>query len=453
MVHVIITPPPTPNGGLHVGHVAGPYLRADLNTRLLRMFGAQAVHASHIDNYQTYVKRKADEKQRDVEEFRLDMIAAIERDYAALDMEFGSRIDNTAAPYVAYLRGCVEELLGDPRAVAKDEWVTAEGRSAVEAFVSGLCPDCLQQAAANVCENCGRPLTLPELLAPRAEPSGSGEFKQLPSGVPTVLSIGAEDLRELRRLHRSITRDDVFIDELVDGLRPHDLTLTLRSEYGFPVGQDRVVNPWIEIFFAHMYALGQILGLPQSCTLDDVRQVVRSREDLRLTYYFGTDNTYYYAAVLPLLAVVFGLPGAVPVALKTNRFLRLGGRKISSSRNNAVWAADFGTSVPVRSARSALARSCPEYGERDFVPPDEADEADQRDWAVGRTEFPVATTPAGRAFAAALERLAAPERFTVRDVLNRLTRARDAIDSGRLSAAEAAELARMADAVESHLLL
>ena len=160
-IDVIITPPPTPNGGLHVGHVSGPYLRADLNRRLLDAVGSPVAHASHIDNYQTYVTKKARQVGKETGEFRDEMTELIRSGFHGFGIQFDQVIDNTADDYRAFLASGLAELFDNERAIRQPEFVARDTRfGAVEAFVSGTCPNCLQRAFINVCENCGNPMDL-----------------------------------------------------------------------------------------------------------------------------------------------------------------------------------------------------------------------------------------------------------------------------------------------------
>ena len=129
-----------------------------------------------------------------------------------------------------------------------------------------------------------------------------------------------------------------FIDEL----EPDRVALTFRSDYGYEVAPGRVINPWFEIFFAHCYALGQLLGLPADVNFDQLRKELSATERRpRVTYYFGFDNSYYYGVLFPLLARILDVPEMMPVALKANKFLRIRGSKVSSSRGNVIWVHDL----------------------------------------------------------------------------------------------------------------
>ncbi len=453
---VIFTPPPTPNGGLHLGHAAGPYLRADLHRRLVGFIGGECAHLSHIDTFQTYVARKAAEMDRDVEEFRADMAARIRTDFESIGVLFDGGVDNTSETYARYLESCLDALFGSAAIRIGPEYIGGDSRySAVEAFVSGTCPHCLQRAAANVCEACGAPLLLDDLLRPFDEIAGGSSFSEISDGQPNQLSVGQLDVEWLQSWIAEVACDSPFVRTLVQNLRPHCVTVTFRSSYGYPVSPGRVLNPWIEIFFAHLYSLGRLIGVPEGAMIDQVRGALEEQEgDLAVVYYFGVDNSYYYATLFPLLSRILGLDALLPVALKGNRFLRVRGRKMSSSRDNALWAADLNGDQPVPVVRAGLARQSPELSEVDFRMDDigvpEQWSADARDAPVGVC---VPDTRAGEIFSGVLTALARPGEFSIAELLAALDRAADHRNSGRATEEEEEELGELMARAREALLL
>jgi methionyl-tRNA synthetase len=446
-IDVIITPPPTPNGGLHVGHLSGPYLRADLNRRLLDAVGSPVAHASHIDNYQTYVTKKARQVGKEAGEFRDEMTALIRSGFQGFGIHFDQVVDNTAEDYRAFLASGLAELFDNERAIRQPEFVARDTRfGAVEAFVSGTCPNCLQRAFINVCENCGNPMDLVRALSPVEESTGSTEFVEIDdSPLPTVLTIDDHDVAWLQGWHLEIDSDNPSLVKFIDELEPSRVALTFRSNYGYTVAPGRVVNPWFEIFFAHCYAVGQLLGLPADISFDQLRKELATAETRPcITYYFGFDNSYYYSALFPLLARILDIPRMIPATLKANRFLRIDGSKVSSSRGNVVWAHDLAWRYSSVALRGALARVSPEIAEFDFRE-DMLEEVSS--WPAptvsARPIFDSPATLTGKNFRSTLERTACPERFSVAELVNRIDNAVKFAQSAHAFDAERVELIGM----------
>jgi len=446
-IDVIFTPPPTPNGGLHVGHIAGPYLRADLNRRLLEAVDSPAAHVSHIDNYQTYVTKRARQLGKDTDQFRDEMTAQIRADFDEFGIYFDQSIDNMSDAYRAYLASGLAELFDNERAIRQPEVVGQDTRyGAVEAFVSGTCPTCLQRAFINVCENCGNPMDLARALSPVEESTGCTEFVQVnDSRVPTAFMIDYQDIAWLQGWHLEIDSDSPSLVRLIRELEPCRVALTFRSDYGYMVTPGRVVNPWFEIFFAHCYALGQLLGLPAGLSFSQLRtELVKADRRPWVTYYFGFDNSFYYGVLFPLLAHILDVPAMVPDTLKANRFLKIDGAKVSSSRGNAIWARDLVSRYPATSLRGALAAVSPELAELDFR---EDMLTAVSSWpAPSDSARPIFDSPAtltGKNLRSALELLSCPERFSVAELLNRIGNAVKFAESPHAFDAERVELTGM----------
>src|SRR4029079_9302106 len=148
-------------------------------------------HASHIDSYQTYVAKKARESGKDAGEFRGEMSAMIRSDFRYFGIHFDQVGDNTADDYRAYLASGLAELFGNERSIRQPECIGQDARyGVVDSFVSGTCPNCLQRAFMNVCENCGNPMDLTRAMSPVEESTGSTEFVKIDdASLPTLLLI------------------------------------------------------------------------------------------------------------------------------------------------------------------------------------------------------------------------------------------------------------------------
>jgi methionyl-tRNA synthetase len=289
-------------------------------------------------------------------------------------------------------------------------------------------------------------MDLTRAMSPVEESTGSTEFVTIDDApLPTVLLIDDHDVAWLQDWHREIDSDNPSLVKFITELEPSRVALTFRSDYGYMVAPGRVVNPWFDIFFAHCYAVGQLLGLPTDISFDELRRELATAQTRPcVTYYFGFDNSYYYSVLFPLLARILDVPQMMPTALKANRFLRIGGSKVSSSRGNVVWAHDLARRCSTMTLRGALARVSPELAELDFS---EDMLAQPSSWpAPSVSARPIFDNPAtltGKNFRSTLERIACPERFSVAVLLNRIDNAVRFAESTHASDAERVELNEM----------
>src|SRR3954469_9504051 len=172
---IIIGPPPTPNGDLHLGHLAGPYLAADVHARFLRARGHDVLYATGTDDSQTYVVTSARKRGIAPEALCADSTRAIRRSLAAM----GIAVDGFA-PYDAGYRAAVLEFVAPLHATGKLRLRTVRlpyaeraGEFLYEGLVCGQCPVCLLESRGGLCESCGHPNNFDELFEPRSTVDGT----------------------------------------------------------------------------------------------------------------------------------------------------------------------------------------------------------------------------------------------------------------------------------------
>ncbi|MFE2324309.1 class I tRNA ligase family protein [Streptomyces sp. NPDC059385] len=444
---VVVTPPPTPNGRLHIGHVAGPYLRADLYTRLVRHLGEREVHhVSHIDTYQSYVPKKARQLGRDVDEFMAEIRAGIKSDFTSFGIDHDLFIDNEAPEYLRFLDSAVEYLVDRVPVVDAPARFCADCRTPLfEANLRGNCGRCLHDAFQNVCENCCVPQEYTTMVGPVCGTCGSAEHTVSTERAGQSLAIGAEDIARIAALMSPKAAGHRRLESLFRNLAPHSLGLSFATDYGvFPKGIEAALNPWIEIYFGHLYSVLRITGIDTGQEFADIVAEFNALEaPPTVVDFFGVDNSYYYAFLFPYLSDRLGLPGMVPEALQAGYFMLLNDSKVSSSRNNAIWAADLLAEGDLAALRTHLAASCPEYAEKNYTT------THPRSPGVAAPAAPV--SGAVQVLLDRLVPLTAPDRFGVDELLNVFDKGRLYSAHLRESAASRPEAVAEADAIDGFL--
>ncbi len=354
----IIAPPPTPNGDLHVGHLSGPYLAADIYRRHLAQQGVQADLVLSTDDHQSYVDTTAVRlglaRERLVTRSR-DEITATLATYA-IGIDELSAIDEG---YHRFVRGFFARLLAQglievrPTSVLYDR---ATSSHPVEAFVSGTCPTCFAPSAGGICEACGHPNACVDLLdldeqryETRVEPRLVLDLERFRPQIEDTLT---------QMAHRpSLAR--LVGDLLAAPLAP--FTLSYDSPCGIDAGfaglPDQRINVWGEMYPGHIYFLERVGG-PVG-------------PDDSYVQFLGYDNSYFYAFVhvaLHAAARCAGDEWPAPRALLTNQFFNLGLEKFSTSKGHVVWARDLARRCNPDLVRLHLALHGPEYQEASFVP-------------------------------------------------------------------------------------
>ena len=340
----ITATPPTPNGGLHVGHMAGPYIAADVLRRHLAASGASAVLTTAMDDHQTYCQTAGLREGRSAEEVadhygdsiedtwrragvRFDVSVRPRRDpeHAALTQEFFRRLYDAGQ--------LVARTLPVPWCAGCEHWL-------VEAFVKGGCPHCGEPSGGNACEACGRPNHCGDLADPHCVVCGA-----------------AGELREIERLFLPLAR---FEDELVafwDAVRmpPHlralcevmraeglpEIAVTQPGDWGVPVPVEGYDEQRIYVWFE--MAPGYLHEARRGAEAAGVAAADRLTTDPGVPFvqFFGFDNGYFHALLFPAAFRAYDPAIRLPTHFVVNEFYRLEGLKFSTSRRHAVWAADL----------------------------------------------------------------------------------------------------------------
>ncbi|MFD6888474.1 class I tRNA ligase family protein [Streptomyces sp. NPDC059957] len=370
---VIIGPPPTPNGDLHVGHIAGPYMAADVHARYLRATGQPVIYTTGTDDSQTYVVSSA-AKLGTTPEALADKSWHEIRETLAL---MGISVD-TFAPFDDGYRAMALDFLGRLHEQGKFRlrtvklpYVEATGEFLMEGLVSGGCPVCLAVSRGGLCEGCGHPNNFEELTDPRSTLDADAVVTYRES---EILVLPLEEYREqLTAFHeakQSTWRPRIvqLVRELLSRPLP-DFPITYPTGWGipapFPETPGQVLNAWAEGMPASMFCTAEAQrALGEEPASDD--ELWLAENDIRLVYFLGFDNAYFWG--LTHLALLMAHEGryALPDSIICNEFYELENEKFSTSKGHVVWTRDLVREVPRDLARFYVALTAPEHMRTNF---------------------------------------------------------------------------------------
>jgi methionyl-tRNA synthetase len=366
MTTLIIGPPPTPNGDLHLGHLAGPYLGADVHARYLRATGREVLYATGTDDSQTYVVASARKRGIAPEALCRDSTRAIQRSLAAM----GVAVDGFA-PFDEGYRAQVRDFLGALHAAGKLQPRTVRlpycertGEFLYEGLVCGQCPVCLLESRGGLCESCGHPNNFDELIDPRsvANPDDVVTHREA-----TILVLPLEDYRE---------RIEAYYASRGAGWRPHiaglmrevrarplpDFPITYPGRWGIPAPfeetRGQVFNAWAEGMPASIYCSAHAAG-----GRDDLWNAEHGAE---LVYFLGFDNAYFWGVTHLALLMAHEGRYVLPQTIVSNEFYELEHEKFSTSRGHVVWASELVAEIPRDLVRFHLALTAPEHARTNF---------------------------------------------------------------------------------------
>lgn len=367
---IIIAATPTPNGDLHVGHLAGPYLASDVYARYLRANGRPVMYTTCTDDSQSYVVTTAHRRGIPPEDLVTRSTAAIQRslDLAGISMAPLPPIDDRyRRTVVGYLRAL--HALGRFRLrTVRLPYAQHAAMFLYDGLVSGVCPNCLANSCGGGCENCGHPNNFDELLHPTStlDPTDPVSHRE-----KAILVLPLEEYRE---------RLTTYFAEHEGSWRPHarqlvrellarplpDVPVTTPGGWGipapFPETPGQVCYPWAEAMPASIYSTWRGAGNPAAA----IDELWRREQDTELVYFHGFDNVYHWGLMDLVFLMAHGDRYVRPAANVCNEFYNLDGEKFSTSRNHLVWASDLVAEVPRDLVRFYLALTGPEYQRTNF---------------------------------------------------------------------------------------
>lgn len=367
---IIIAATPTPNGDLHVGHLAGPYLASDIYARYLRANGRRVMYTTCTDDSQSYVVTTAHRQGMTPQELVTRSTAAIARSLELTGISIAplppinDRYRRTVVGYLTALH-----LLGRFRLrTVRLPYAERAGTFLYDGLVSGVCPNCLATSCGGGCENCGHPNNFDELLEPAStlDPTDPVTYRE-----QAILVLRLEEYRERLTAYFAAHEDRwrpharQLVRELLARPLP-DVPVTVPGSWGipapFPETPGQILYPWVEAMPASIYSTWWAGGRPGAAT----DELWRREQDAELVYFHGFDNVYHWGLMDLVFLMAHGNRYVTPAANVCNEFYDLAGEKFSTSRNHLIWGADLMAEVPRDLVRFYLALTGPEYQRTSF---------------------------------------------------------------------------------------
>jgi methionyl-tRNA synthetase len=366
---LVLAPPPTPNGDLHVGHLSGPYLRADIYARYSRMLGNETYYLCGIDEHQSYVALKGRQIGLSPQETADRFAAEIEQTLSAANIQ----IDWMARPSrLAYHRPLVEKLFHqlrlEGRIVEREApclFCEACQMYLFEAYVRGLCPHCDAPSGGNSCEACGRPNDCGDLRDPVCNICGAVASTQNVTRLFLPLSAYKKELEQYFDTAIMSSNVRALGEQMIkDGLP--EIAVTHPASWGLsaPGVSGQKIYVWFEMA-AGLLAATQAL----SENIDERGGWERfwKSGDVEIVKFLGFDNTFFYSLLFSAIFQAWDREIHLPQALLANEFYRLDGLKFSTSRNHAVWGRELLRDQNVDLVRFYLAYTGPETEQTSFT--------------------------------------------------------------------------------------
>lgn len=360
---------PYANGPVHIGHLAGVYVPADIYVRYLRMRGEDVLYVCGSDEHGVPITIKA-KKEGVTPQDIVDRYHKIIKDsFTGLGINFDIYSRTTSAVHDKNASDYFRRLYDEGKFITKEteQYYDTEAKTFLaDRYITGTCPKCGNpNAYGDQCEKCGSTLSPEELVEPKSALSGSAPVKVKTKHWYLPLDQYEPWLREWILDSHKEWKTNVYgqCKSWIDGgLQPRAVSRDL--DWGVPVpveGADgKVLYVWFDAPIG--YISNSMELLPQSW------EKWWKEEDTRLVHFIGKDNIVFHCIVFPSMLKADGsyiLPDNVPA----NEFLNLEGDKISTSRNWAVWLHEYEKEFPGQEdvLRYVLCANAPETKDNDFT--------------------------------------------------------------------------------------
>jgi len=367
---LIIGPPPTPNGDLHIGHIAGPYMSADVMRRWYRLDRRRALFVTGTDDSQTFVVGSARKHGVTPDVLAARSTAAIRRSLAL------SMIDvDGFAPFDDGYERTVRAFLDPLQAAGKFRRVTRNlpyderhGHFLVEGLIAGECPRCLAPSRGALCESCGLPFHCEDLRRPTSvlDPGSTVTRRAV-----DILAFPLESVRPQLQAYYSDARltqlrpaSARIVRQLLAEMLP-EFPITYPLDWGIQAQYDevpgQVFNAWAEGMAASMYCTAAA-----GSAEPEEGMAAWTRSDVDLVYFLGVDNVYFWG--MSHLALLMAHDGRymLPRTYYSNHFYELEDEKISTSRGHVLSMAQLLECFSAEAVRFYLCWTAPETTERSF---------------------------------------------------------------------------------------
>ncbi len=362
---------PYANGPLHLGHLAGAYVPADIYVRYQRLKGNDVVFICGSDEHGVPITIRADREnitpQQVVDRYHFLMKDRFRRlgidfdNYSRTSLLLHHKISQDFF-LVLHRKGFIEER------EIKQLYCGTCGRFLPDRYIEGECPHChSENARGDQCENCGRWLEPEQIIKPRCKICSSTPEMRATRHWYFTLSKFQDRLAKWQASKqgwRSNVREFCagwFNEGLTD--RP----ITRDIDWGIPVplpgAEGKVLYVW---FDAPIGYISSTVEWAQNRNEADRWRDYWCNPNTKLIHFIGKDNIVFHAIVWPAILMAheeFILPENIPA----NEFLTIEGQKLSTSRNWAVWADDYLEVFPPDPLRYYLASNAPETKDADFT--------------------------------------------------------------------------------------
>lgn len=366
---------PYANGGVHIGHLAGVYVPADIYARYLRLKNQEVIFIGGSDEHGVPITIRAKKEGITPQDVVDRYHSMIKKSFEEFGISFDVYSRTTSKTHEQLASDFFKKLLeeGKLQEQESEQYYDEEAHQFLaDRYIKGECPHCHYDGAyGDQCEHCGTALSPLELINPTSTLSGSKPVIKKTKNWYLPLNDYQQWLKEWILQGHKEWRSNVYgqCKSWLDlDLQPRAMTRDL--DWGIPVpvegAEGKVLYVWFDA------PIGYISNTKELCEQAPERWGSWEKwwkdEDTRLVHFIGKDNIVFHCLIFPTMLKAHGgyiLPDNVPA----NEFLNLENDKISTSRNWAVWLHEYLVDLPGKQdvLRYVLTANAPETKDNNFT--------------------------------------------------------------------------------------
>ncbi len=369
---------PYANGPLHLGHIAGAYLTADIFARYHRLIGNDVLMVSGSDSHGTPVTVTADEEGKTPRQVFEESHALFLEAWQKLGITFDLFTHTDTENHWAISQDFFKRLLENEylfKQTSQQIYCETDARFLPDRYIGGTCPICKSpKARGDQCDNCGSTLDAIELINPQcklAKPGSAPHKLGVRETEHFYLDLPAFEKKLLAWLdsktHWKSNVTTFVRNYLKGGLRTRAITRDM--DWGIPIplpGYDtKRIYVWFEAvigYFSASVEWAKIRGTPEKW-----REWWKKSDEVRGYYFIGKDNIPFHAIIWPAMLLGYDSNLPLPYDVPANEFLNLEGDKFSKSRHWAVWINDYLKAYDPDPLRYLLSVNMPEFADAEFT--------------------------------------------------------------------------------------
>ena len=361
---------PYASGPRHLGHVAGAYLPADIFARYHRARGNEVLMVSGSDEHGTPITIKAEQEGKKPAEVATKYHEQFVDTFRKLGISFDLYTSTETANHAEVTHDFFLTLLKKGyiyKDTVSQAYCPRCQRFLTDRYVEGTCPICkFTPARGDQCDQCGRPLNPAELIAPRCRLCGTAPVFRDSEHFFFKLSAFRDRLLEWIK-PQNHWKPNVYnftMHYLEEGLK--DRAITRDIEWGISIPLPGFESKRVYVWFEAV--IGYLSASKEWAKISGDGEKWRSfwqGGDVKSYYFIGKDNIVFHTIIWP--AMLMGYEGLnLPYDVPANEFLTFGSKKLSTSRNWAVWLPDYLSRYAPDPLRYMLSINMPENTDTDF---------------------------------------------------------------------------------------